>query len=269
MKKSIFNVFIFGFCFYLIGVGTAQAETVFVKEPPPEGLDPTMRTTVVELVKSSVAQEKGYSLTGDAKNAEIVLIPKVLKLGESYLFTIEKYKGDKLVFATKMKAANADDLDTVSSRIVRSVLKEIKVADTVTVQDVTKDEETRGTRRYQSTRQWKLAFGPSYGQGLNTTSSSTYFEIGYVWGLDPNFDLQLSWIGTYFGGKNTFSGASFSDFGLGMVYYLSTDKNAFYVSGAIEKASATANQDDAAFLSSDISPFQKRFLFKRTYQFDK
>lgn len=228
----------------------AQADSVFVQPTQAEGEEASLRGTVFELVKAAVSEQSGYDLASSADKADVVLRPKLMKLGSAYVLTIDKVKGEKVVFTTKMRASTAEDLDTVSSRVVRSVLKEVRAESSAQVDDVTEDEVTRGTRRHVATRQWELGFGPAWGTNLNTQESGFTFLLGFAWGVDPHWDLDLAFRATAIKGKSR-TDAYMSDFMIGTNYHLNKNKNAPFLTFGIGRASAGASNDDNIILTDD------------------
>ncbi len=234
---------------FILNAGTAYAASVFVQPPAVEGEDGGIKDTLHELVKAAVSEESGYSLTASAKEADIQLKPKLLKLGSSFVVTIDKYKGEKLAFTTKMKAANAEELDNVSTRIVRAALQETKAIESAQVDDITQAETTRGTNRIQTTRQWKLGFGPAWGANNNTDKSGMAFTLGFVWGIDANFDLDLAFRTANFekGGE---TGAHFTEFLIGTNYYMTKGRNAPFLTAGFGRTTASVST-----VNTSIIPF--------------
>ncbi len=229
----------------VFAVQKADAATVFVQPPATsEGTEAGLGSTLYELVKAAVSDESGYSLSGTAKDADVTLQPRLLKLGGSYIVSVDKLKGDKIVFTTKMKAATADDIDNVSSRVVRSALRETKATESAQVGDVTQAEINQNNNRIQTTRQWKLGFGPAWGDQMNTDKSGINFTLGFVWGIDPNFDLDLNFRSTAFE-KSKESGAHFTEFMIGTNYYLTRNRNAPYLTAGLGRAWASASIPDS------------------------
>ncbi|MCB0386523.1 MAG: hypothetical protein KDD43_14110, partial [Bdellovibrionales bacterium] len=151
-------------------VFSALAETVFVAPTKGSGVDANSLGSITELIRAAVAESEDYELVDDQGSAKIVLKSKALRLGDSYILSMVKYVDKKKAFASKLKAANLDDMDTVSGRLVRSVLTEVRAQKDARVSDVTQDEETRGTRRKKAIRQWELSFGPASPGNLNSKS---------------------------------------------------------------------------------------------------
>jgi hypothetical protein len=230
----------------------AHADSVFVQPPLAEGEEAGLKASVYELVKAAVSNESGYSLASSAKEAEFTLRSRVLKLGNSYIMSVDKIKGEKVLFTSKMKASSAEDLDTVSARVVRSALNETRAEGNAQVDDVTEDEVTRGTRRQQATRQWKLGFGPAWGANLNTDKNGLLFNVGFVWGLDAHWDLDFGFKATGIDNTGT-SAAYFTEFMLGANYHLTKNKTAPFITFGVGRASAGVAQSDTFIFTDDTA----------------
>lgn len=223
------------------------ATSVFVEKTSGAGIDGASLESTYELVKSALTQVNGYELSSTKTAAQLTLNSKLLKLGDAYILKVDKYQGPKLLYSVKMKASTLSDMDTVASRTVSAALAESSTHRNAQVGEVTAEEETQGTRRYQSTRQWMFSFGPTTSQGLNASKDSVQWNLGYVWGLDPDFDLKVNYA-IYTPSGN----ASFYDFSLGLNYYLTREKNSFFVGGGFGRGSASvekttnASPDDSA-----------------------
>lgn len=230
----------------------ALAASVFVTPASTEGEDGSLRASLYELVKAAVSEESGYSLIGSAKEADLTLNPRLLKLGSSYIVSVDKMKGERIIHTSKMKAASAEDLDAVSARVVRAALHETKAAEDAQVGDVTQDEVSKTNLRIQTTRQWKLGFGPAWGDQMNVDKSGILFTLGFVWGIDPNFDLDLAFRSAGFD-KSGESGAHFTEFLIGTNYYLTRSRNAPFLTAGVGRTSASVSIPDSTSIinSSD------------------
>lgn len=231
----------------VLAASVAEAETVYVQSPTAEGPESDLRASLFELVKAAVSNQNGYSLTDAAKGADLQLQPRLLKLGSSYIVSVDKLKGEKLVYTSKLKASSADEVDNVASRVVRSVLLETKAEEDAQVGDVAESEVAQNTRRIQTTRQWKLGFGPAWGNAMNTDKSGMNFLLGFVWGIDPNFDLDLSLRSTGFEKKGE-SGAHFGEFMIGTSYYLSRGRNTPFLTAGLGRAWGSVSISDSTTL---------------------
>ncbi len=201
----------------------ASATTVFVNKVDGSGVDEASTESTFELIKSAVPQNSGYTLSENKTTVEVVLTPKLLKLGDAYILKIDKFKGSNLLFSSKMKASNLADMDTVAQRVVRAVLNESESERNAEVTDVTEAEQTLSTRRYQATRQWLFSFGPAWSAGINASKDDVLWNLGYVWGLDPDWDVKINYM-MYAPSGN----ANFYDLSLGMNYYFSRSKNSLF-----------------------------------------
>ncbi|MCC7405715.1 MAG: hypothetical protein IT288_15050 [Bdellovibrionales bacterium] len=227
----------------------AQAESVFVAPVQGSGVDESSLSSITELVRAAVAETEGYELVDNQSSAKIVLTSKALKLGDSYVLSMVKYVDNKKSFGSKLKAANLDDMDTVSGRLVRAVLTEVTAQKDARVSDVTEDEETRGTRRKKAIRQWELSFGPAKPGNLNTEESGTNWKFGYLWGIDDKIDLKFSW---EFLSTKEDDDVNFTDIYLGMNYFFSDANNAPYLTADFGYGVATAHEkNNTSLIGSD------------------
>ncbi|CAN5657907.1 hypothetical protein BH10BDE1_BH10BDE1_27120 [soil metagenome] len=235
-----------------LSASQSLAASVFVQPPASEGDESSLRASLYELVKAAVSDESGYSLATSAKEADMTLHPRLLKLGSAFIVSIDKMKGERVVFTAKMKASTADDIDAVSARVVRSALRETKATEDAQVGDVTQDEVSKTNLRIQTTRQWKLGFGPAWGDQMNVDKSGILFTLGFVWGIDPNFDLDLAFRSANFD-KSGESGAHFTEFLIGTNYYLTRSRNAPFLTAGVGRTSASVSIPDSTSIinSSD------------------
>ncbi|MCB0364612.1 MAG: outer membrane beta-barrel protein [Bdellovibrionaceae bacterium] len=243
MKQIFLTLLVSGFVF------SAIAETVYVAPTKGSGVDPSSLGSITELIRASVAESDGYELVDDQNSAEIVLKSKALRLGDSYILSMVKYVNKKKTFGSKLKAASLDDMDTVSGRLVRAVLSEVKAEKDARVSDVTQDEETRGTRRKKATRQWELSFGPASPGNLNSKSDGINWKFGYLWGIDDRIDLKFSWEMLTSTDEDD---VNFTDIYLGMNYFFSDANNAPYITGDFGYGGATAHDpNNSSLFGSD------------------
>jgi hypothetical protein len=226
-------------------VHSAKADVVYVNEVGGEGVDSATKASIQSLIESSVNQVSGkHTLTEKRESAKTVLRGQLLKLGDAYILTLDKMVGGKVTFSSKMKSTTLEDMDTVASRLVEAVLNEKALADTATTQSITRDEETRGTRRYEATRQWRFSFGPAWSNNLNADGPGTVFGLGYIWGLDPYVDLKL--VMTFYNpredGKDD---ADFSNLAIGVNYFFDLNKNSPYLTSSLGYAGAASSDGGA------------------------
>lgn len=236
---------LFSLVFVLLG-STAFADSFFVETITGNEITAGDKSAVEELVRISVTENGKHTVVSKKDKADWILAPALLKLGDSYIITLQKKdKKDQVVFAEKMKAKTMSDMDTVASRLTRSVIEQKRTSETADVTNITQEEETMNTRRYQATRQWIIGIGPGWSNNLNSAGGGFTFTLGYLWGLDPDFAINLSWKGNN-GRKEDDSG--YSTFSLGGEYYISRTKTSPFVGGRIGYGSAHA--DTCPFFSA-------------------
>lgn len=205
----------------------AFADSFFVETSNSQDVNGSDRGAVEELIRVAVAENGKHFTVSNKEKANWILSANILKLGDSYVLTLQKRnKQDQVVFAEKMKAKTMADMDTVASRLTRAVVEQRRVSDTADVTNITQEEETMNTRRYQATRQWIIGMGPGWTTNLHSKGGGFTFTLGFLWGLDPDFGLNLTW--TMNSGPSE-DQSSYTDFSLGGEYYFSRTKNSPFV----------------------------------------
>ncbi|OFZ26962.1 MAG: hypothetical protein A2381_20265 [Bdellovibrionales bacterium RIFOXYB1_FULL_37_110] len=197
------------------------AATFFVHNPEvsenEKSFDKTLKTLIIQSLEN-----KKHQITNDSK-ASLSLKSTLLKLGDSYILTISKHSPTG-VNSEKMKVKQIDDLDVVVDRVVAAVLSETTAKETLKIDTVTEQEKGRQTKRIEVTRQWMVGLGPVWLVNLGSTSAYN-FVIGYVWGLDHNFDLNVK---MDFSNAEGSSEAGTSLFTVGGNYFFNNDIHALY-----------------------------------------
>src|SRR4051812_9659471 len=89
------------------------SDTVFVDKVESRSLAETDRMTLYELLKIAVGSVPGYSTIENRDQAQIVLEPKALKLGESYILSVKKHTKTGRSFQAEMKSTKIDEFDVV------------------------------------------------------------------------------------------------------------------------------------------------------------
>lgn len=199
------------------------ADSYYVAEVTGSELSAQDKATIRELIRLSVPQVKRSTVVDKADGSQWTLTAKVLKLGDAYIMNLDKKanKGEGL-FSEKMKSASMSDMDTTVHRLVMAVIEEERVQNTADVTNITDQEKKQNINRIEATRQWMLGMGPSWTQNLNSEGSGGFtFLLGFEWGLDPDYSVDLSWLG-HNGRRDDDS--SFNDFSIGGTYYFSRSK---------------------------------------------
>lgn len=77
-----------------------------------------------ELVRNAVAARAGDRLFDDESRAQFILQPRLLKLGDSWVLTVEKLAGSQIVFAAQSKVPAIDQLDRAARSATMTVMGE-------------------------------------------------------------------------------------------------------------------------------------------------
>src|SRR5579859_1171312 len=89
---------------------SAFADKVFVELAAGPGIAEGDLSSYFELIRTSVGQ-LGFDQAQDAAQADIVLRPKLLKLGGAYIATLDRVEKGKVTRSDQLKAARIEELD--------------------------------------------------------------------------------------------------------------------------------------------------------------
>ncbi len=229
----------------ILTIQSSFAVDVYVESVSGKGMGASEREAIDEFVQSSVQNHSQFDLVMDKGNADVILMPKLLKVSDTYFLKISKIVNGKVVKSSRMKSKQLSDIDRVTERLVTAVLEGKDVKQTAQVNNITDAEVNRNTNRFEVTRQWFIGFGPGWLNNANIGKSGFFWKIGHEWGLDPNFSINLSLDGT----SLSDSSADFSMFQMGLDYYLNLSKTSPYVGVGIGYGSADVHGCDDSFLS--------------------
>lgn len=257
----------------LVTFGTvfAQAANVFVENTIVQsGATEDDAAKVHELVRNSVSTVGRDSLTDDMVNAHIILQPRIMKLGDSYVLTVERRRGEEIIYASQVKAYTIGDLDRAARRATLAALSgpasdlsrsastvDIPAAeqddtDVVIVTPRTASSETTTITRpgfqlnpVTSPRAyWSIGLGPFAGRQLETDDIFYNLSIGRVWDIDPRASAKILAEFNFATGEED---ASLMNFGAGANWFFTADQNgAAYVTGDLGYGFANAADEAEA-----------------------
>ena len=193
--------------------------------------------TLNQLVKNELVS-LGHSVMLSPEESRWVLTPKLLRLGRSYVVTLSKERKGRIVFSQKLKSETLDDLDIVTERLVRAVLKRQNVSSTQNVDTITQNEIKGTSVKTEVTKQFYFGFGPGVLSGLESDETGSNWTAGYLWGIDHQFGLRLGLEHTSGEGNS-----NFWNLGMGGQYYLNRRKHAPYLLGLFGYSWAESNAD--------------------------
>lgn len=260
------------FWFRLLGAGLtafaavmaheqANAAAFFVEDTiAEEGVSPADTRAATSLVKGAVASRSGDVLSYDEARADYVLQPRLMKLGESYILTVEKVRGQEVLFSAQSKIPRIDQLDRAARATTLSAIDEPSTnpRSAVTVEPSNDprpvviyrrelNSSTSGTTapapqqpvvitesssgRIEADQPewrspdrkvgyWQLGFGPATSRRLESESLMYSFAAGRVWDIQPMVSLKA------LGELNLSSGDDgerLFNFGVGATYFMPSD----------------------------------------------
>lgn len=222
---------------FTISFTTAYADT-YSLDIQANGVPKMETDTITELLQMNFKNEFGkvHQLVTSEK-ATYKLKTKILKLDNFYIVNIEKEKDNTYIFSASIKSPKSEELDQKISRLVRSVVKEEAINEKVG--ETTESEKMEKSFRRQSINRWYVGFGPGTSRKLGNKVTMTNISIGYSWEVSAKASIRALFDSLSEPGANRNS--SFSNFGLGLQYFLDDNNNAPYILGDLGRASTTSS----------------------------
>jgi hypothetical protein len=182
--------------------------------------------TFKELIRGELRAQR-QTVVNSPDRSQWSLEPSLLKLGDEYIFSLSKISNGRVVHSQKLKSSSVSDLDDVTERLVKSLVKNQSV-DLVTTGQTEDLSVVSTAEKTDVEKQFYFGFGPGALSGLNANGGAVSVTAGYLWGLDSNFGLRLGFDWTGASGD-----ADVLNVGLGGQYYLNLQKHAPYVLGLL------------------------------------
>jgi hypothetical protein len=102
----------------------AQAAEYFIRDAIAENVSSEQADAATSLVRSAVAADGVNSVVANEAIADYVLQPKLLKLGDSYVLTVEKKRGTETLYASQAKASSFESLDRAARTATVTAINE-------------------------------------------------------------------------------------------------------------------------------------------------
>ncbi len=237
--------FIFIFLFIMSSVG-AFAQSVYFEGLSLAGVDASKGDVLTELIKDGLEAQRGVHLTTNKADAELILTGKVIGLDGAFIISlIVKTKSGDTKVSERMKAMSANEFDMISKRLVEAVFSGKSLDSNPKYTEVTEVEQTKGQRRYEAKKQVMLTFGPAIlnKDFFGPDSEGMMFGGGYMWGIDPSFDMGI--MGSMIFDEKLDNGAT-ANVLVNFRYYLNENKHAPFATVGIGRTVATDfNNHDA------------------------
>jgi len=224
----------------ILSTVSAQAAQIYVGRATGTGVAPSDLETTTELIQSSVPEVSSNTVIDDEGKADIILQPRLVRLGQAYILSLSKIQNGETVYSSELKAARIEELDKVAQRLTRSVLNGERAKDNPRVGEITDEEATQGTQRRPVRVENYIGFGGSTFGNLNASG------IGYSLGLAHGWDVNRAVLKIL--GEGDFNGNAFyTSLGIGADYFLSMTDVAPYISG--DFGGAVAKEDSNSIFS--------------------
>ncbi len=236
LKLILFTTFPF-----LLVSQFALADSVFLQKIKGKGVSQGQSEAVEELTRSAIEDLGGYKLVSSKGSAEIQLRARLIKLGESIIFSMSKYEDGKKTDSTKLKALDFDDIDRVVVRVVRAVLKGKNAKKNAQLDDVTREEVTSTNRRIEPVSQWRFGIGPVAFSNLNESDAGVGFFLGRHFAVNPDFAVNLN-LDLAYGRED--SNASIVSGQVGIDYFFTRSNTSIYITGNTGYSTAALNDKD-------------------------
>lgn len=179
---------------------SAFAANVFVQEAIQENASSKWGTATTSLVRDAVTSHGEHRLSRNQAAADYVLQPKLLGLGESYVLTIEKKRGDQVVLAKQVRLATLDDLDQAAARATHEALASSPIASSATtdVENVELDNPLENSNTLEKWDRgpspvynyWTAGVGPFGGNNLDTENILYSVALGHTWDIHPRVSIR-------------------------------------------------------------------------------
>ncbi|CAK9250198.1 unnamed protein product [Sphagnum jensenii] len=209
--------------FLILICGNAYADRIFVEPATGAGIPDSDLQNATTLISTAVSDVSRNEVVSDPGQADFVLRPKLMKLGQAYVLALAKVRNNQIINSSQLKAERLDELDKVAERLTRSVLESQKASTSPRVGEITDQEARDGAQRRPVHKATYLGFGGSNFLHLNSTG------IGYSIGAAYSWDVNYARVKIL--GEGDFNGgAFFLNAGIGGNYYLGMGDVAPYIS---------------------------------------
>lgn len=183
MKKSLIALAllsqsIMADTFYLNDLVTAEESS---------GLNQVVKNLITHKIES-----EGHVVVTNKDKADSIVSPVLLKLGTSYIFSLNARGEHKNNFSVKLK--DLDELDVVLKRSGEALLKEKSFASTKSIGEITAKEKDYVRQKSDVDIIISYGLGPGSLIGVEDRDGSVFStNFGYGWQFDESMDLTMNW----------------------------------------------------------------------------
>lgn len=210
---------------------TAQADSVFVELATGSGVSASDLTAATTLVTTAVTEVSSDSVVDQEKDADIILRPTLMRLGQAVVLSLSRVEKGRVVFASQLKGLSMDELDKVATRLTRSVLVGENAKKNPRVGEITNEEALDGAQRRPTRSESYVSFGGTELGNLNSVGAGYSFAVGHGWDVNTAL-IKIIAEGDFVGS------AWFASAGLGGNYFFTRTDIAPYVTADIGAGAA-------------------------------
>jgi hypothetical protein len=182
----------------LFAAGTARASAYYVDPVEGPNQDDALLATLRSLIEGAVS-EAGGGISETLDGSDFELKTRLLRLGDDYIVLMSRRTVDtgKTVFMAKLKARTVEELDLVTTRLTRAVLKgKEPEADTKVGEVLPSEQQRLDGPRFETRSSTYFGMGPYVftNMGLPAPDSPAYsFTFGRQWEVAPQASINLDY----------------------------------------------------------------------------
>lgn len=178
--------------------------------------------SVHQLVHNSVMRMGEDRVTDNEMRADFTLQPRLMKLGDSYILTVERRRGEEIVYASQVKANSVNELDRAARRATLAALNDpaIRGGQEYAAGDLQRDTSSATTSPareqqrdpiggaaadarsiarpgYQLNpgqkmyRYWSLGLGPALMRRVDTDDLFYSLSAAHLWDIHPRASVKV------------------------------------------------------------------------------
>jgi hypothetical protein len=199
----------------------SHAAAYFVRDTLMESdVNETHARAAASLIRDAVSARSGDILVRDEYRADYILQPRLMRLGESLVLTVEKIRGEETLFAAQVKVNRIEQLDSASRAATNAAIDEPSLPSPRSIASVevppivpyrapqTTEPQppfppqppSVGEARARSidvlpddrkVSYWTMGVGPFLSRRLASDNLMYNFTVGHTWDINPAASVKL------------------------------------------------------------------------------
>jgi hypothetical protein len=193
----------------------SHAAAYFVRDAVIESdVNDTDARATTSLIRDAVSARSGDVLVHDEYRADYVLQPRLMRLGESLILTVEKIRGEETLFAAQVKVNRIEQLDGASRAATHAAIDEPSLPSprsiaSVEVPPIVPFRAPQATGPQppfppqarartidvlpddRKVSYWTMGVGPFRSRRLASDNLMYNFTIGHTWDINPAASVKI------------------------------------------------------------------------------